>query len=163
MSEQGLCSQSFSRQERKKRREWSLGSGDKWSMQQWRTRLPVACVTCKDTWPPPQGESARHTLRRGVECVHDLWPPSQQVRHLRCVTEKHPLLLRITKLSNLPSMKLCLCFEEMSVSLRPRFLHYHKHNYVFKTFQKGNFSPQASLQKAYCRFRLSQKHLTRLL
>lgn len=33
-------------------------------------------MTCKDTWPPPQGEPARHTLRRGEErggvCVCDL-------------------------------------------------------------------------------------------
>lgn len=30
MSEAGLCSQSFTRQRRRRTREWSLGSGDKW-------------------------------------------------------------------------------------------------------------------------------------
>lgn len=54
----------------RRRREWSLGSGDKWPIQRWRTQLPEACVTCKDTWLPPQGESARHTLSRGAECVY---------------------------------------------------------------------------------------------
>lgn len=66
---------------RRKRREWSLGSGDKWPVQQWRTSLLAACVTCKDTGPPPQGASARDTLKgrgRAVSITRD--PPSQQVR-----------------------------------------------------------------------------------
>lgn len=55
--------------ERRKRREWSLGPGDKWSIQRWRTQLLVARVTCKDMLLP-QGELARYTLRRGVERIY---------------------------------------------------------------------------------------------
>lgn len=55
--------------ERRRRRKWSLGSGGKWPIQQWRTQLPVVHVTHKDKWPPPQEKSACHTLRRGCVCV----------------------------------------------------------------------------------------------
>lgn len=95
----GGAVQSVIQQTARRRREWSLGSGDKWPISRWKTQLPVARVTCKDTWPPPQGEMARHTLRIEAECVYvtyDLHHNRLDIQDTSSLQEKKNILTEET-------------------------------------------------------------------